>query len=110
MFFSKAAIVAFFEFHALEVLKLYPVINDDVFGALSYFSTDYIFVCPTRNMAIQMAKRNLPVRMYHFLHSPSKDPSNHESKCDENGIVCHAAELVNNFFIFICDIIFYNFI
>jgi hypothetical protein len=37
--------------------------------------TDYLFMCPTRASARSMTKSGVPVYYYHFLHSPSTDPS-----------------------------------
>lgn len=82
--------------HASEVLKLYPpTYTGQDFSTLVRMTTDFLFVCSTRNAALSLSSYGVPVFTYHFLRSapPHTDPAN-PPYCSVNNSVCHASELV----------------
>eukprot|EP01121_Diplochlamys_sp_Union-15-3_P018853 TRINITY_DN6953_c0_g1_i1.p1 TRINITY_DN6953_c0_g1~~TRINITY_DN6953_c0_g1_i1.p1 ORF type:complete len:517 (-),score=78.23 TRINITY_DN6953_c0_g1_i1:16-1566(-) len=91
-FLYKIAIDYEFGNSAAQVLQHYPPLPDgDNRFVLEHLSTDYLFLCSSRRIALGIAKANVPIYMYIFLHSPLMDPSNNFESC--KGQVCHGAEL-----------------
>jgi carboxylesterase type B len=82
-FFGKAV--------AEKVLQYYPGFGD-ARHAIILLTTDYLIDCPTRYVALRIAKSGTPIWVYHFEHPPVDDPDNNLTYC--RGAVCHGAELV----------------
>lgn len=83
----------FFQSKILDVLDHYPVQYNSS-DAILQLTNDYIFTCPTRNLAIYHSNAGNPTYLYHFLWSSPDDVINHQwVPCRQDGNVCHASEL-----------------
>jgi carboxylesterase type B len=85
-------LLAFFGNEGVDVFFQYPPDNNNATLGASGMGTDYLFMCPTRASARSMTKSGVPVYYYHFLHSPSTDPSDPWPYC-QNSFVCHTADV-----------------
>lgn len=99
-----------FELHAPKILEMYPphdvfesggtvfffffskifIFNLDDRPIISVLGTDYVFVCPTRNIAALLSNFT-DVYQYQFDHVLSFDPWGEYQFCADK--VCHGAEL-----------------
>jgi para-nitrobenzyl esterase len=88
----ESLVLLFFQKHASAILHAYPAMSDS-FSALFRLTSDYIFLCPSRLLAVYAA-RVVPVRWYQYLLSTIDDPiTPYEHLCFVNQTVCHAAEV-----------------
>jgi len=83
----------FFQSKIFDVIEHYPVQSNSSDPILN-LTNDYLFTCPTRNLAIYHSKAGNPTYLYHFLWSSPDDIINHQwVPCRQDGNVCHASEL-----------------
>jgi len=83
----------FFQTRIFDVLKHYPIEWNSTDNVLN-LSNDYIFICPTRNLAIYHSKAGNPTYHYSFVWSSPDDVINAQwIPCRQDGNVCHASEL-----------------
>jgi len=103
----EALLLGVFGLEFANVSSYYPanVSSDDQRPVLSVLGTEYIFHCPTRLIAGQIASYTNQIYIYRFNHAWSFDGwGANFSFCE--GHVCHGAELP---FVFHSGDMFYNF-
>lgn len=93
--FYESLVILIFKENSVKILELYPP-GDNAMNSAFQLATDFLFVCPTRFIALSASEFSKnPIRTYHFLWSSSSiDPMNMGNPwCYINGTVCHANEL-----------------
>lgn len=60
---------------------------------LTLLSTDFLFVCSSRRIAMSTSARGVSTYLYNFLHTPSSDPFNRNTPYCNPPNVCHSAEV-----------------
>eukprot|EP01087_Luapelamoeba_hula_P018776 TRINITY_DN6108_c0_g1_i1.p1 TRINITY_DN6108_c0_g1~~TRINITY_DN6108_c0_g1_i1.p1 ORF type:complete len:547 (-),score=67.08 TRINITY_DN6108_c0_g1_i1:146-1786(-) len=89
------AIYYLFGDHTRDILSLYPVNWDEnSLNALARLSTDFLFVCATRNVTKALATHGVPTYLYMFSHNTPDNPMMPFPYCHSPNTSCHSAELI----------------